>query len=393
MALSSITEKVVARPLRKAGAVLSRRVSATADSISLSGLSRDVLREIAGANRAIFAKRPDLLKVKYQKMAESPLAFFRGSAPLFYADLERLSAKELSSGQKALIVGDLHVEQLASLVRRDGKVRLGIADFDDAVLGPAKLDLRRFATSIVLSGHDNGLTAQETHELVRRFATSYRDRMKAIAEEGFAKAKQPLRGEVKRFLTDAASEDVTRWLDKLAPRVAGSRKFARDAVGTAPVSAKVLSQLESAFDVYKDRLSRGARRELSGYRITDAVSAVSGTGSIGRGRFRLLLDKADAQPIVLEIKEQQSSVLARYLKGQPAFASEADRVVKLNRAVRRKLNPFLGSTKLPAENGLGSESYMVRRLYPTAKKVEAVPKTCDRQHRASVGASDHQGLC
>ncbi|MBM3267658.1 MAG: DUF2252 family protein [Candidatus Sericytochromatia bacterium] len=306
-------------------------------------------------DRLILTKRPELAALKYRKMKEDAFSFFRGAAGLFYADLRRVEGKGFGKGPRALLAGDLHVENLGTVVKRGGKLAFGITDFDEAVLGPARLDLRRFATSLVLSGRQAGLSEKETHALVRRFGDRYR---KHLAGEKATK----LGGAVKKWLAEARDASAAKWLDKLAPSTGHVRRFARGET-TRDVSPATRRHLERALAQYA-RLLPG--KPLAGYSVTDAVSAVSGTASIGRGRYRLLLERPQAEPIVIEFKEMLPSVLEPFLGKQGG--SPAERVVRLSRAARRRLDPYTRSVRLPASDGVGSGGFLVRRLHPGGKK-------------------------
>ncbi len=363
--------KTVGTAARTTGKAARKAAIAKADSAVLGALERSAPAEIARAHASVLAKRPDLLKLKYQKMAENPFAFFRGSPGLFYSDLERIEGRKVASGARTVLVGDLHVENFGTLVERSGKVTFGMNDFDEAMLGPVRLDLQRMAASIVLAGKSAGLGPDKTHDLVRDFARRYTEVLGKAAEGASKGDKIKAKGLMKRFIKDASEADIGKWLDKLAPKVNGHRAFIRSKVVTSP-RPEVARHLADAYSKYLEGLPGKAAQDLRDYQIKDAVSVVAGNASIGRGRYRLLLDAPGKRPIVLEIKEQVSSALTSVLSGSPAAVrSDAERVVRMTRAVRQKLNPFLGTTTMPASDGLGKGSYMVRRLYPTDQKLSA----------------------
>src|ERR1700752_45294 len=91
---------------------------------------------------------PQLIPVKYQRMAESVFGFFRGAAPFMAYDL----ASQPRCGLTVQICGDAHVRNLGSFSAPDGHLIFDINDFDETVRGPFEWDVKRLATSLILAG-------------------------------------------------------------------------------------------------------------------------------------------------------------------------------------------------------------------------------------------------
>src|SRR5439155_8998700 len=108
--------------------------------------SIDLLRQSAEG------RVPQLLPIKYARMAVSPFAFFRGAVSIMAADLGRLP----HSGVTVQLCGDAHVQNLGSFAAPDGKLVFDINDFDETILGPWEWDVKRMAASIVLAGRQVG---------------------------------------------------------------------------------------------------------------------------------------------------------------------------------------------------------------------------------------------
>lgn len=355
---------------RELGAGLSKAV-ATLDKAAVSELSRSATKEIAAFNAAILAKAPELLGLKYQRMAENPFSFFRGSAHLFFQDLERMEGEALNDGARTLLQGDMHVNNFGTVVRKSGKIVVAPNDFDEAFVGPAKLDLKRFATSIVLAGQEAGLAPRETRKLVEHFAETYHGTLKALKQHELEIKDLPKPKLIKDLLEKAEETNVEKWLDKMAPEDNGKRLFVRSETSRS-VSGQVKRDLEKAFGQFKESASDEARQELASYALSDAVTAVGGTGSVGRARYRLLLESAKGEaPIVLEFKEEVAAAMAPYLKGQNPFSTEAERYLKASRRMIGKLDPLMGEATLPLRSALQSESFLVRRVSPFKEAIDA----------------------
>src|SRR3984957_9856427 len=98
--------------------------------------------------RAMKGRVPELIKLKYTLMAESPFGYFRGAAPVMAADLAQLP----STGIVSQLCGDAHVRNLGAFAAPDGRLVFDLNDFDETIRGPFEWDLKRMATSLVLAG-------------------------------------------------------------------------------------------------------------------------------------------------------------------------------------------------------------------------------------------------
>ena len=117
---------------------------------------------------------PAAFRAKYRKMARDPLAFYRGSACLFYCDVTGEEDDWADRGAERIwIHGDLHVENFGTYLNSDGRLIFDINDFDEAYLGRFTWDLQRFAASLALVGWQKALPEESIRKLVARYARSY----------------------------------------------------------------------------------------------------------------------------------------------------------------------------------------------------------------------------
>ena len=62
------------------------------------------------------------------------MAFYRGSAALFYADVDRLEDPRVDEASACVwIQGDLHAENFGTYLDSDGWLVFDVNDFDDAL--------------------------------------------------------------------------------------------------------------------------------------------------------------------------------------------------------------------------------------------------------------------
>jgi hypothetical protein len=97
------------------------------------------------------------LRLKHQRMAESPFIFLRAT---FYRWMQQWPkvCPELVAAPQVLAVGDLHVENFGSWRDQEGRLIWGVNDFDEAYPLPYTNDLVRLAVSAVLAIQENRLS-------------------------------------------------------------------------------------------------------------------------------------------------------------------------------------------------------------------------------------------
>ena len=95
---------------------------------------------------------------------------------------------------------------------------------------------------------------------------------------------------------------------------------------------------------YQATLEPDPREVLSRYYFGDFARKVVGVGSVGTEAFILLLmGDRDDEPLFLQLKEAQESVLAPYA-GPSQYRHQGERVVKGQRLTQATADPFLGWT-------------------------------------------------
>ena len=106
----------------------------------------------------------------------------------------------------------------------------------------------------------------------------------------------------------------------------------------------VLEELRHAVALYQETLEEDRREVLRRYYFGDFARKVVGVGSVGTEAFVLLLlgDRAD-EPLFLQLKEAQESVLAPFA-GESEYKHQGERVVRGQRLTQAATDPFLGWT-------------------------------------------------
>ncbi|WP_367322115.1 DUF2252 domain-containing protein [Streptomyces sp. HUAS ZL42] len=330
------------------------------------------------------AKRvPELVPIRYGRMSESPFRFYRGAAAIMAADL----ADTPRTGIRAQLCGDAHMLNFRLLASPERRLMFDINDFDETLPGPWEWDVKRLSASLVIAGRANGFSAKERATVVRATVRSYRERMREFAAMGNLEVWYT-RFEAdeleKRFPVELGARTRERWaqtrerarahdtlqvFDKLTHVVGGRRLIApdpplvvrlEDLLPQAPRGA-LEKEINRLIENYGRSLPSDRRFLLQSYRVADIARKVVGVGSVGtRCWIVLLLGRDSGDPLFLQAKEADESVLAPYA-GAGTFPTQGERVVAGQRLMQATSDIFLGWERATGIDGRRRDFY-VRQL-------------------------------
>ncbi|NGO44018.1 DUF2252 domain-containing protein [Streptomyces ureilyticus] len=325
----------------------------------------------------LLAADPAAFRVKFRKMAASAFAFYRGTACLFYHDLEQENAGRgggrILSGpyldertSRVWIHGDLHAENFGTYMDSQGRLIFNVNDFDEAYVGPFTWDLKRLAASVALIGYAKALSDEQITELVRTYAASYRDRIHALATGAKSDEVPPFtldtaQGPLLDALRDARSLTRFGLLESMTEIRDFERRFAPGG-GSIELDAATRYKVLAAFDGYLETLPEASLARPDSYRVKDVVGRRGiGIGSAGLPSYNILLEGAtDAleNDVVIYIKQAQTPAVSRHIT-DPAireyFQHEGHRTVISQRALQAHADPWLGWTELDGSGQLVAE--------------------------------------
>ena len=109
--------------------------------------------------------------MKMRAMRGDAFAFFRGTAPLFYASLDM--PVNLQSAPRVVVCGDLHLENFSSYKGDNRLVYFDMSDFDEACVAPCSFDLIRFLSSILLAAKSLNISGKQASALMTTFLDVY----------------------------------------------------------------------------------------------------------------------------------------------------------------------------------------------------------------------------
>ena len=120
---------------------------------------------------------------------------------------------------------------------------------------------------------------------------------------------------------------------------------------------------------YRRSLPRDRRKLLETYRYVHAARKVVGVGSVGaRAWILLLLGRDESDPLFLQFKEAQASVLEPFL-GRSEFNQHGQRVVEGQRMMQAAPDIMLGWERIVAIDGETKDFY-IRQLWDAKASAE-----------------------
>ena len=338
-----------------------------------------------------------LVPVRYARMLTSPFAFLRGTAAVMAQDLSPSSV----TGLQVQVCGDMHVSNFGVFASAERNLVFGINDFDETIPGPWEWDLKRLAVSAVVAGQFVGKDHECCESFSRSVVSSYRQRMREYAEMGYlatwysviqeedvlASVPPKLLPKWKEGIAKARKGSHLQVLEKMTDLIDNKQRIVENAPFVVretktedgmPIRDAVGLFLEQ----YLSSLSEDRRKLVSRYQILDVARKVVGVGSVGtRCWIGFMRGTDEGDPLFLQVKEAQESVLAPYLKA-PTFQNQGFRVVAGQRLIQGSPDILLGW-------GILNETHFyVRQLRDMKGSYEFDPKTTTRK-----GMEIYCGLC
>jgi uncharacterized protein (DUF2252 family) len=327
---------------------------------------------------------PELVPVRWGRMAASPFAFFRGAALPMAGDL----ATTPVSGLAVQACGDAHLSNFGIFGSAERLLVFDVNDFDETLPGPWEWDVKRLAASLEVAGQDNGFPGKKRREIVMAAVGRYRQAMHRFAamnnlDVWYARAdmdqlvaefesqlKKRLRKAVSKGLAKARTRDSTQELAKLTHPVDGRPRIISDPPLLVPVDELLPgqvdrkgfeSQLNDLIGKYRRTLEANRRFLLEEFEVADMARKVVGVGSVGtRCWILLLLGRDKSDPLFLQVKEAEQSVLSRFV-GASKYANQGQRVVAGQQLMQASSDIFLGWQRTEGIDGKSRDFY-VRQL-------------------------------
>jgi uncharacterized protein (DUF2252 family) len=310
------------------------------------------------------SREPDLVPIRHGRMLVSPFTFYRGAAAIMASDL----AGTPVSGLRVQSCGDAHLLNFGGYASPERALVFDVNDFDETLPGPWEWDVKRLAASIDVAARGQEFNEVNTRMAVEATVRQYREAMQRFAaltelDVWYAKLDETMVLErfgsqigkkdapnLVRNLEKARTKDSMKAFSKLVKIVDGEPRIVADPPLIVPLRDLVDAggrpiyeeEINTIFRAYRRTLQGDRRHLLEQYKLVDVARKVVGVGSVGtRCWIVLLMGRDDNDPLFLQFKEAQDSVLAPYA-GKSKYANQGQRVVEGQRFMQASSDIFLG---------------------------------------------------
>jgi uncharacterized protein (DUF2252 family) len=327
---------------------------------------------------------PELVPIRYGRMLVSPFTFYRGAAAIMAHDL----APTPRSGLAAQCCGDAHLSNFGVFASPERRLMFDINDFDETLPGPWEWDVKRLAVSMLIAARASGFRSRHEERIVLDTVGRYRAAMADFAgmrnldvwysrldvesalREFAPQFRAKLVNRTEKQLAKARTKDSMSAFSKLTKAVNGTVQIVDQSPLIVPIEQlargegrhEMFNALNQLLSSYRETLEFDRRLLLDQFTLADFARKVVGVGSVGtRAWIALLLGRDGKDPLFLQMKEAERSVLEEYL-GPSEFSNHGERVVTGQRLMQATSDIFLGW--LHVESGLdgGSRDFYGRQL-------------------------------
>jgi len=327
---------------------------------------------------------PELVPIRYGRMLVSPFTFYRGAAMIMAHDL----AATPRSGLNVQCCGDAHLSNFGVFASPERALVFDVNDFDETLPGPWEWDVKRLAVSMLIAARSNGFRAKEQDRIMLDTVGQYRTAMaqfagmkqlevwyahldiQSVLQEHASQFKPKQVKRTEKTLAKAQTKDSMTAFSKLTHVVDGKVQIVDESPLIVPIGQlaqggeldEIVEQLHQLLRDYRGTLEFDRRVLLEAFELTDLARKVVGVGSVGtRAYIALLLGRDGQDPLFLQMKEAEASVLEEFL-GPSEFSNHGERVVVGQRLMQAVSDIFLGW--LHVDTGLDGKSrdFYVRQL-------------------------------
>src|SRR6478609_3590583 len=379
----------------KQGKTLRRKTPREAHAELAGSLSRNVVAILAESDPD---RVPELVPERYARMSLNPFAFLRGAAAVMATDL----AAQPMAGIPVHAGGDSHLMNFGAFVTPDDNILFDVNDFDETLPGvDFTVDLKRLAASVAVAALGSGAPKKQARALAAETVEAYRSHMAALAKLspleiwhsridleqeidriGNSGLRRKLAGVIAKARGEGLSKD-----DNFPHLVSGDNPRIVDKPPTIfhldpKADARHRLGVERVFAAYRKGLNPDRQRLLDRFTMKDLAFKAVGVGSVGTFCCVALFMTDDNEPLFLQLKQAQRSVLER-LGGKLAYkGNQGRRVVEGQQTMQAASDMFLGATQ---DDGTGRQFY-VRTL--KNRRLGAVSEISE-----GAALSDYAQLC
>ncbi|MEI2696959.1 MAG: DUF2252 domain-containing protein [Microthrixaceae bacterium] len=312
---------------------------------------------------------PELLPVRYGRMAVTPFTFYRGAPAIMAHDL----AAGASTPLRTQLCGDAHLLNFGAYATPERRLIFDLNDFDETLPGPFEWDVKRLCASLLVAARCSGQGEKAGRRAALAAASAYREHLRELATRDVLEvwyerieltdAMQTFTGivapkKLAKMLSKTQHRTSAQVLGKLTEIIDGERRIRHQPPLLLPLDSDEWHGIaEQVLDRYAATLDDDHAMLLRRFELVEIAVKVVGVGSVGTRCLIALLHGRDEDDVLfLQVKQAEESVLARFA-GASEYEQQGERVVKGQRLMQAASDLFLGWTVGP----LGHH-YYVRQL-------------------------------
>lgn len=314
---------------------------------------------------------PELVPIRYGRMLQSPFTFYRGSAAIMAKDL----ASTPDTGIHVQACGDAHLMNFGGFATPERRLVFDINDLDETLPAPWEWDVKRLTASFVLAARSNDLSDDAGREAAMACAKSYRKHMRDYAgmdvldvwysridaDDVLGMLPDDKRDLVRKRIakaTEASSSELI--FPKLVDQSAGQSRIKDEPPllfhWAGEGSDHHMEVISEALVLYRESLAEDRRVLFDRYQLADGAMKVVGIGSVGTFCMVLLFTSISGDPLFLQVKQANASVLEPHA-GPSEYKHHGQRVVMGQRLMQPASDIFLGWV-----TGRAGRQFYVRQL-------------------------------
>jgi|APFre7841882630_1041343.scaffolds.fasta_scaffold08232_3 uncharacterized protein (DUF2252 family) len=358
-------------------------------------LDRDAVAILAESDAS---RVPELLPERYKRMTQNPFAFLRGAAAVMASDLEH----QPTAGASVQACGDCHLMNFGAFNTPEDNILFDINDFDETLPGvDFTVDLKRLTASVATAAEVANMPKKRARLLAAATVVAYREHMFALAglspleiwhsridleQEIKVIENRLLQRKLTTLIAKARGSGLERD-DNFPHLVSGDEAKLADKPPTIfhlDPNADTRHNLDAAraFEFYRRSLAPDRMTLIERYQMKDLAFKAVGVGSVGTFCCVGLFLTGDGEPLFLQVKEAQNSVLER-LGAELAYqGQQGRRVVEGQRMMQAASDIFLGWT----EDEASGRQFYVRVL--KNRRLGGVSEIAEQE-----ALSDYARLC
>ncbi|MBV9193847.1 MAG: DUF2252 domain-containing protein [Solirubrobacterales bacterium] len=334
--------------------------------------------------RQATSRVPELVPIRHGRMLVSPFTFYRGAAIVMAHDLGTTP----DSGLPVQCCGDAHLSNFGMFASPERRLVFDINDFDETLPGPWEWDVKRLAVSMLIAARDNDFRRRDQERIVLETVGQYgramatfaamanlevwysRIEMDQVIADFGSQFKPRMVKRTEKAVAKARTSDSVTAFSKLTHVVDGRVRIVDQSPLIVPVEQLAAGQerdaifavLQDLLRRYRDTLEFDRGILLDQYELADVARKVVGVGSVGtRAWIALLIGRDGQDPLFLQVKEAEASVLEKPLKASQ-FANHGERVVTGQRLMQAASDIFLGWLHTDAGLDAQPRDFYVRQL-------------------------------